>query len=73
MVKHAALLAAASLVLLAGCGQTGPLYLPTPQERGVAPPVSVPAQPASGVVAPNDDAQLRRPTPDILQPRPGTR
>ena len=79
-MKRAALLAtfgltASLLMALAGCGQTGPLYLPTPEQRGVPRPV----QPVTGDAPPSDlmrsrdDAQMQQPTPNVVEPRPGTR
>lgn len=41
-----ALLSAAALAgVLAGCGQTGPLYMPNPPSRPAPAPVEQPAQP----------------------------
>jgi predicted small lipoprotein YifL len=82
-VKRVPLFAAASLLscllsALAGCGQTGPLYMPTPAQRGIAPP-SPPTMPAAGATPPSgmvrsqDEAQVQQPTPGVIEPRPGNR
>jgi predicted small lipoprotein YifL len=80
IVKRAALLVVASLCLalvstLSGCGQTGPLYMPTPEQRGEARPQQ-PAtgqNPPSGMLRSQDDAQIQQPTPSVVEPRPGNR
>ncbi|MGJ9418921.1 lipoprotein [Massilia sp. CMS3.1] len=44
--------AAALVLVLAGCGQTGPLYMPTPPAK----PAAAPIQPVTPVVAPASQA-----------------
>lgn len=44
--RGAALLAAATLALLAGCGQKGPLFLPPPARPASHPATAAPATPA---------------------------
>ena len=75
-MRAAMLACAAVLLTLAGCGQTGPLYLPTAEERGLVappPPGNATTAPASGITRSEDESQVKQPTPDITMPRPGTR
>ncbi|MFC0251495.1 LPS translocon maturation chaperone LptM [Massilia consociata] len=60
MKSTIALLSGAGLVAaaLAGCGQTGPLYMPTPPAKPA--PVAVPEQPAQPV--PSNNASTPAPT-----------
>ncbi|WP_370653292.1 lipoprotein [Lacisediminimonas sp.] len=73
---HAAL-AGVFFFLISGCGQTGPLYLPKPEQGAPAGTLSAPTgpttSPASSLVSPQGDAQLPQPTPTTTIPRPGTR
>ena len=55
-------------VLLAGCGQTGPLYMPKPPAK----PAAAPAKPVTPVVAPTSEtapvpAQTLVPAPAPVQ------
>jgi predicted small lipoprotein YifL len=63
----------ALLVLLSGCGQPGPLYMPKPPTRAAAkatppPAPALPATPASGTPSNgNNDAATNQPIPAIQQ------
>ena len=67
-MKRAAWLALA-LVLLAGCGQRGPLYLPDRKPAAVTPPPAAPAaqpapaQPTQGPAKKSDDKDKDDDTP----------
>ncbi|QOL50429.1 LPS translocon maturation chaperone LptM [Massilia litorea] len=58
--------AALTVAALAGCGQTGPLYMPKPPAK----PAAAPAKPVTPIVAPTTDAapaQTLTPTPAPVQ------
>jgi len=64
----------ASLVLLSGCGQTGPLYMPHPPARPAAstPPAKaiVPPAPGAGVTPPVGGSNANLPEATTNQPSP---
>jgi predicted small lipoprotein YifL len=66
IVKSSYALITAAALALAGCGQTGPLYMPKPPAKPAAPA----AKPATPVVAPATQAvpaQTLTPTPAPIQ------
>jgi predicted small lipoprotein YifL len=47
------------LMLLAGCGQKGPLYLPDKKPAAVTPPAAAPAAPPAATPAPAQPTQKK--------------